>query len=190
MNNNEIRQILLAWIKSEKQVQTVLARSGFMQEGSDRLFPDMGKDFRNRDNIARLLEAFSQLGSILREFQVEAIPMLVFNLDQLVAVDPRREEISLSREIDSFHPPLFYVLEDRCLSLLPVEAEYRFPMELKLPAGLVKGEGATCVLVATLAEPDAGGVTDREWDRDVRLIGAAAGVVSRYVRRYAGTVGV
>ena len=188
MNDNVLRQVLRNWLRSAEHATTELARSGFMQEGGDRLFPEMHGNFKSQTGVSYLLEAFSQLGNALTEYAVSAVPMLTFNLGQTQAATPQCGKVVLSRDIDDFHPPLLYVLPDSLFSLLPMEAEYRFPMELKIPACVA----AICTLVATPTEPDygEGHTVPREWDLDVRLVGLGSDkdVLRRYAPKNAGTV--
>lgn len=188
MNDHTLRQELRNWLRSAEHVTSELARSGFMQEGAEHLFPEMHGNFKSQTGISCLLEAFSQLGNALTEYGISAVPMLIFNLRQTLAATPQCGKVVLSKDIDDFHPPLLYVLPDSLFSLLPMEAEYRFPMELKIPACVAPA----CTLVATPAEPDygEGHTIPREWDLDVRLVGLGSDkdVLRRYAPKNAGTV--
>lgn len=187
---NETHQILSDWLGDAQQLAQSLARAGFLQEEADRLFPDMHGDFSAGENIRRLLAVFLELGNMLLRDHIRATPMLVFNLKQVRAINPLRQQIYLSRDVDNFHPPLIYVLPNEWHTLLPMGAECRAPMEFSFPAGM-KG-ASTCILVASPSERNIDHSNEQDWDIDIRLIGTACSgsTLRDYNPAYAGHVDI
>lgn len=168
MTRDEIETRVTKWLDKIGQ-ETVggWEQNIYHQECADRLFAEIDWTKASATNIAMAIAANSELASALDRRPVAAIAMLVFTLNQIVGSEVIANEIVLSREIDTFHPPVFYILADRVRNFAPVDLEIRIP--LTLPDSVTASAYAFLVArPSDIAQP--GNLLSQAWDRDVRIV--------------------